>query len=169
MHCPNLQELPMPPAGATGWPWTKGSQSLPAQMPDDRESPRVTVVTPSFNQGRFLEATLRSILLQGYPNLEYLVLDGGSTDSSVEIKKYERWLTYWVSERDGGQSAAINRGLRMGRELGDSLEDLMSPIAERGDAFHFLQTDGSLGPPVDVRLNARSGHSFDIVARPTST
>ena len=105
----------MPPSGQTGWPWTEGSESLPDKMPDGREWPRITVVTPSFNQGRFLEATLRSILLQGYPNLEYFVLDGGSTDSSVEIiKKYERWLTYWVSERDGGQSAAINRGLRMG-------------------------------------------------------
>ena len=55
------------------------------------------------------------------------------------------------------------------RESGDSLEDLMSPIAEQGYTFHFLQTDGSLGPPVDIRLHARSGHSFDIVARPIST
>jgi hypothetical protein len=78
-------------------------------------APRITVVTPSFNQGQFIEETIRSILLQGYPNLEYFVLDGGSKDGSVEIiKRYERWLTYWVSERDGGQSAAINRGLRMG-------------------------------------------------------
>jgi len=66
-------------------------------------------------QGQFLEETIRSILLQGYPNLEYFVMDGGSTDESVEIiKKYSRWIRYWVSERDGGQSAAINRGLRMG-------------------------------------------------------
>ena len=115
MHCPSLRELPVPPSGQTGWPWTEGSESLPERMPDGREWPCITVVTPSFNQASFLEATLRSILLQGYPNLEYFVLDGGSTDGSVEIiKKYERWLTYWVSERDGGQSAAINRGLRMG-------------------------------------------------------
>ena len=115
MHCPNLQELPMPPAGATDWPWTEASESMPERMPDGRDWPCITVVTPSFNQARFLDATLRSILLQGYPNLEYFVLDGGSKDGSVEIiKKYERWLTYWVSERDGGQSAAINRGLRMG-------------------------------------------------------
>jgi hypothetical protein len=110
-----MQELPAPPAEKTGWPWTEGSESLPNEMPNGRAWPRITVVTPSFNQGSFLEATLRSILLQGYPNLEYFVLDGGSTDRSVEIiKKYERWLTFWVSERDGGQSAAINRGLRMG-------------------------------------------------------
>ncbi len=55
------------------------------------------------------------------------------------------------------------------QELGDSLEDLTSSIAEKGYAFHFPQTDGSLGPPVDIRLHARSGHSFDIVARPIST
>jgi glycosyltransferase involved in cell wall biosynthesis len=71
------------------------------------------VITPSFNQGRFLEETIRSVLLQGYPDLEYLVLDGGSTDDSVEIiRKYSRWLAYYVSEADSGQSDAINRGLR---------------------------------------------------------
>jgi hypothetical protein len=69
----------------------------------------------SFNQGRFLEETIRSIVLQGYPNLEYFVLDGGSTDNSVEIiQKYSPWIDFWVSEDDRGQSAAINRGLRIG-------------------------------------------------------
>jgi glycosyltransferase involved in cell wall biosynthesis len=71
-------------------------------------------VTPSFNQGKFIEETIRSVLLQGYPNLEYFVLDGGSKDNSVEIiRKYSPWLTYWVSEPDAGQSDAINRGLKM--------------------------------------------------------
>jgi glycosyltransferase involved in cell wall biosynthesis len=115
MHCPSLEELPPPPSDTTGWPWAEASESLSKEMSDGREWPRITIVTPSFNQARFLEATLRSVLLQGYPNLEYFVLDGGSTDGSVEIiKRYEPWLTYWVSESDGGQSAAINRGLRMG-------------------------------------------------------
>ena len=73
----------------------------------------VSVVTPSFNQGQFIEETIRSILLQGYPNLEYFIMDGGSTDASVEIiKKYSPWLSYWVSEPDSGQSDAINRGLK---------------------------------------------------------
>jgi len=76
------------------------------------------VVTPSFNQGQFVEETIRSILLQGYPHLEHFVLDGGSTDNSVDIiKKYAPWLTRWASEPDGGQSAAINRGLGMGSGL----------------------------------------------------
>jgi glycosyltransferase involved in cell wall biosynthesis len=75
--------------------------------------PRISVVTPSFNQGRFLEETIRSVLLQGYPDIEYIVIDGGSTDESVEvIEKYSPWLHYWVSEPDRGQSNAINKGFQ---------------------------------------------------------
>lgn len=118
MRCPSLKELPTPPSGKTGWPWTEESKPLPDHMPDGTTWPRITVVTPSFNQGQFIEETLRSVLLQGYPNLEYFILDGGSTDNSVEIiKKYSLWLNYWVSEPDSGQSDAINRGLKMGSGL----------------------------------------------------
>ena len=108
-------ELPPPPSGKSGWPWTEESMPLPRHLPETGSWPRVTIVTPSFNQGRFLEETIRSVLLQGYPDMEYFVLDGGSTDNSVEIiEKYARWITFWTSEPDKGQSAAINRGLRMG-------------------------------------------------------
>lgn len=74
--------------------------------------PRVTIITPSFNQGQFIEETIRSVILQNYPNLEYIVIDGGSSDSTIEvIEKYEASLTHWETKTDRGQSHAINKGL----------------------------------------------------------
>ena len=105
------QQLPPPPAGKSGWPWDIELVPLPVQMPDGKEWPRISITVPSYNQAAYLEETLRSILLQGYPNLELFVMDGGSTDGSQALlKKYDSWIDAWVSEADHGQSHAINKG-----------------------------------------------------------
>ena len=79
--------------------------------------PKLTIITPSYNQAAFIERTIRSVLDQGYENLEYLVVDGGSTDGSAEIiERYADRLAWWVSEPDDGQTDALNKGLRARRE-----------------------------------------------------
>jgi glycosyltransferase involved in cell wall biosynthesis len=134
MRCPTLSELPSPPAGRSGWPWTEESPQLPDTLPDGRPYPKITVVTPSYNQGQFIEETIRAVLLQGYPNLEYIITDGGSKDGSVEIiRKYGPWLSYWVSEADRGQSHAINKGLE--RATGDILAFINSDDVYLRDSF----------------------------------
>ena len=103
--------------------------------------PKITVVTPSFNQAAFVEQTIRSVLDQRYPALEYFVFDGGSTDGSADIiRRYESQLAGWVSERDGGQANAINAAFA--RASGDILcwinsDDLHTPDTLRLVAEHF--------------------------------
>lgn len=116
---------------------------LPDTMPDGQPWPKISIVTPSYNQSDFLEETIRSVLLQGYPRLEYFIIDGGSNDGSVEIiKKYEPWLAGWVSEPDRGQSHAINK--RFSRCTGELLtfqnsDDFYLPGVFQDAACLYLQ------------------------------
>ena len=109
--------------------------------------PKLSIITPSFNQGRFLEETILSVLNQGYESLEYIVIDGGSTDESVSIiKRYESNLAYWVSEKDRGQVHAINKGLE--RATGEyfafiNSDDVYLPGAFNAVMSYFADHPGS--------------------------
>lgn len=119
--------------GKTGWPWTIPAETLPDTLPDDFPWPRISIVTPSLNQAQYLEQAIRSVLLQRYPKLEYIVMDGGSTDGSVDIiRKYAPCLAYWVSAPDRGQASAIKAGFQkaQGEILGYvNSDDLLLPGA----------------------------------------
>lgn len=131
MASSSLTKLPAPVPDKQGWPWTDAPDALPPLMPDGQPWPKISVVTPSFNQGEYLEETLRSVLLQGYPNLEYIVIDGGSSDASAAIiERYRPWLAYAVSEPDKGQADAIAKGLSHAT----------------GDLFNWINSDDYLMP-----------------------
>jgi len=127
---PSWERLPAPPEGRTGWPW-EALDPLPDPPGPRLTLPRVSIVVPSFNQGRFIEETIRSVLLQGYPELQLLVIDGGSRDATVEIlQRYDAHIDYWVSEPDRGQTHAINKGLERAT----------------GEIFTYLNSDDLLHP-----------------------
>src|SRR5215211_5038115 len=100
---------------------------------------KLSVVTPSFNQGKFLEQTILSVLSQNHEQLEYIIIDGGSTDESVEIiKRYADRLAYWVSEKDRGQVHAINKGLE--HVTGDILAFINSDDVYLPGTFNAVMT-----------------------------
>jgi glycosyltransferase involved in cell wall biosynthesis len=113
--------------------------------------PKITLITPSYNQAAYLEQTLDSVLSQGYPNLEYFVLDGGSKDKSAAIiKKYEKHLSYWVSEPDKGQSDAINKGLQ--RASGEIINWLNSDDYYQKDTLFKVADSFQAHPDAQVLL-----------------
>jgi glycosyltransferase involved in cell wall biosynthesis len=95
------------------WPWLSLGEIVPAKMPSGKPWPKISIVTPSYQQGEYIEQTIRSVLMQGYPNLEYLVVDGGSTDyTQTVLRRYSSELDACISEADEGQADAINKGFR---------------------------------------------------------
>ena len=131
MNCPTRNDLPAASGNKKSWPWILNGAAKPAELSFEKNLPKISIVTPSYNQGSFIEETIRSVLLQGYPNLEYIIIDGGSSDNTVEIiRKYEPWLTYWISESDKGQSHAINKGFEHAS----------------GDVFGWLNSDDYFHP-----------------------
>jgi glycosyltransferase involved in cell wall biosynthesis len=129
------------------WPYARHGGALPATMPDGSPWPRISIVTPSFNQGAFIEETILSVANQGYPNLEHIVIDGGSTDETKSVlARHSDLLAYWESEPDRGQSHAINKG--MARTSGEILtwlnsDDRLAPgaLAAVAMAFHRSRAD----------------------------
>ena len=133
-----IKNFPKPASDKKGWPWVDSFENPPFNyFSKNHIWPKISVVTPSFNQGRYLEETIRSVLLQDYPNFEYIVIDGGSNDNSLDIiKKYQPWITYWVSEKDYGQAHAINKGLE--KSTGEIFNWINSDDILLKDAFKII-------------------------------
>lgn len=139
-------------------------------MPAQVKLPKISVITPSYNQGQYIEDTILSVLGQGYPNLEYIVIDGGSSDNTVDVlKKYENQLAHWVSEKDSGQAAAINKGFSLA--TGDILcwlnsDDMYLPgtlrfIAERLDVS---KAEVLIGNCIHIKEGSGIAVGSDVVA-----
>lgn len=153
MHVPRFPGLPVPLSDPTG----------ESRMTNGQPWPRISIVTPSFNQGQFIEETILSVIGQHYPNLEYIVMDGGSSDNTVEvIKKYEKHISHWQSAKDNGQSAAINDGF--GRATGDIVAWLNS------DDFYFPGTLHYVATQLDIsRSEILLGNCFHFFQNSAQT
>lgn len=164
MKTSSIQDFPPPLDGMRGWPWIKLDDSPKHQPPINGKYPSISIVIPCLNAESFIEESLRSILLQAYPNLQLMVFDGGSTDGTVGIiKRYDRWLTYWCSEKDRGQSHAINKGLE--RSSGDlfnwfNADDVMCPNALHHLSALYLQNPDSVCVAGAVESFSEAGSQY---------
>jgi glycosyltransferase involved in cell wall biosynthesis len=160
MRIYTIDSLPKPGNDRKGWPWTEGSPPMPAVSSNGKPWPKISIITPSFNQAQYLEETIRSILLQGYPNLEFFVMDGGSNDGSADIlQKYDAFLDGWVSERDKGQSDALNKGLA--KCTGEIVNWLCSDDLLQPGAFHRVARQFVEQPEAEVVAGAAAYHFED--------
>ena len=140
--------LPPPPIGRSGFPWDPAATAISPPEDPAHPWPRLTVATPSYNQGKYLEETIRSVLQQGYPNLEYIIVDGGSRDGSVGIiRKYESWLAHWESGKDRGQVHAIQKCFNHAT----------------GEFFNWINSDDLLAPGALFKV-AQAALDCDLVA-----
>jgi glycosyltransferase involved in cell wall biosynthesis len=157
-------------------------------MPNDPSFPRISIVTPSYNQAQFLPETIDSVLGQNYPNLDYIIMDGGSTDGSVEIiKRHEKHLTFWCSQTDNGQAAAVNEGFT--HATGEIMawlnsDDFYLPgtlkyVAEQldptrpellfGNCFHFVDgANKAMGSRVDEKHRRLNLQLIDYLIQPST-
>ncbi|WP_075590610.1 glycosyltransferase family 2 protein [Labilibacter marinus] len=135
---------------------------------------KISIITPSFNQGKFLEETILSVLDQNYPKLEYIIIDGGSTDNSVDIiKKHQDKLAYWISEKDDGQSHAINKGFQ--KATGDIIcwlnsDDLLQPDTLKlvSDQFKNKQTNWLTGNCSTIDAQSKTIGSYTCNIPPSN-
>lgn len=138
-----------------GWPWTVDPTNKGASEYSGDHDCKISIVTTSLNQGQFIEETIRSVLLQNYPNIAYIIIDGGSTDKTPDIiRKYGGWLAYWISEPDQGQSHALNKGFAQAT----------------GDIFAFINSDdyyapGAFQKMANISIRCRNHNCLPAVAR----
>ena len=133
-----LVELPLIATNKKGWPWDIQSEvSLYGKI---NSWPKISIIIPSYNQGEYIEEAIRSVILQNYPNLELIIIDGGSSDKTLEVlEKYSTWISFWQSNKDKGQGNAINLGFSIAS--GDYFGWLNSDYFYNRDAFFHLANE----------------------------
>jgi len=151
----SLQESETVPLGKNGFSERFTSRKIPETTPEGKPWPKISIVTPSYNMEGFIEDTILSVIGQGYPNLEYIIIDGGSKDNTVNIiKKYEKWISYWVSEPDNGMYDAIQKGFE--KSTGEIMAWLNADDKFHPNAFFSMGTIFSSMEDVDWVLGRPS-------------